>query len=138
MRGAAEAEAALRPPERQELNTALQHMTHANGHSLALAGRALGDGVAAALGALMQQPDAPLRRLDLRGNAIGDLGAARLADGIELNSTVTHLLLSDNAVTDQGARALAHALCRNRCLSELWLDGAQPPRQAPRVVAPWS
>ena len=61
-----------------------------------------------------------------------------LADGIELNSTVTHLLLSDNAVTDQGARALAQALCRNRCLSELWLDGAQPPRQGPRVVAPWS
>ena len=51
---------------------------------------------------------------------------------------MTHLLLSDNAVTDQGARALAQALCRNRCLSELWLDGAQPPRQGPRVVAPWS
>ena len=137
MRGAAEAEAALRPPERQELRAALQRAAHANGR-LALAGRVLGDGVAAALGALMQQPNAPLRRLDLRGNAIGDLGAARLADGIELNSTVTHLLLSDNAVTDQGARALAHALCRNRCLSELWLDGAQPPRQGPRVAAPWS
>jgi len=67
----------------------------------------------------------PLRQLDLRANEISDVGATRLAEGIELNNTVTHLFLSDNCVTDQGALALARALYRNRSLTVLTLDGAR-------------
>jgi len=90
-------------------------------------GLALGDRAAFALGALMISSDGPcLRQLDLRANEISDAGAAQLAEAIELNGSVTHLLLSDNCVTDHGALALARALYRNHSLAVLWLDGAAP------------
>ena len=73
----------------------------------------------------MAQGGSPcLRQLDLRANEITDAGAAQLAEGIELNRSVTHLLVSDNNITDHGALALARALYRNRSLTVLWLDGA--------------
>ena len=88
-------------------------------------GLALGDRAAAALGTLMAQGGSPcLRQLDLRANEITDVGAAQLAEGIELNRSVTHLLVSDNNITDHGALALARALYKNRSLTVLWLDGA--------------
>lgn len=88
-------------------------------------GLALGDRAASALGALMVQSQRTcLMRIDLRANEISDAGAAQLAEGIELNRSVTHLLISDNNITDHGALALARALYRNRTLTVLWLDGA--------------
>jgi hypothetical protein len=91
-------------------------------------GLALGDRAASALSALMVQHEGPcLRQLDLRANEISDAGAAQLAEGIELNRSITHLLISDNNITDHGALALARALYRNRSLTVLWLDGASLP-----------
>jgi Ran GTPase-activating protein (RanGAP) involved in mRNA processing and transport len=76
----------------------------------------------------MVQNEGPcLRQLDLRANEISDAGAAQLAEGIELNHSITHLLISDNRITDHGALALARALYRNRSLTVLWLDGAPLP-----------
>ncbi|CAM9487176.1 unnamed protein product, partial [Discosporangium mesarthrocarpum] len=55
--------------------------------------------------------------LELRHNALGDVGAAALADALATNPCLTWLDLSSNAVGERGGVAVARALHVN---SVLW------------------
>ena len=63
-----------------------------------------------------------LTELLLSSNRIGDSGAAALAKAVEINSKVTELDLSANGIGDSGAAALAQAMKINSTLRELNLS----------------
>ena len=46
----------------------------------------------------------------MENNAIGDEGAAALAEALKVNTALTWLDLKDNEIGDEGAAALAEAL----------------------------
>jgi len=54
-------------------------------------------------------------------NALGDVGASRLAGMLRVNSTLRELHLEQNGIGDSGAISLAEAVEDNHALRELWL-----------------
>jgi Leucine Rich repeat len=60
--------------------------------------------------------------LNLNENVIGDTGAIALAEAIEVNTSLTHLLLSKNLLKRRGVIALSMALEVNTCLIRLDFD----------------
>jgi len=81
----------------------------------------MGDAGAAAVGALLAHPACAVTSLTLDSNGIGDAGAAALAGGLAVNTSLTDLIAWDNAIGDAGAAALADALTRNATLRVLSL-----------------
>ena len=53
-------------------------------------------------------------------NNIGDPGAIAIAKALEVNASVTELLLGGNEIGDQGATAIANAIAVNASLNMLW------------------
>lgn len=58
----------------------------------------MGQDGAASLATVLASRTCALARLELQGNVIGTLGAARLSVGIRRNTTLTALNLSDNNI----------------------------------------
>jgi len=63
-----------------------------------------------------------LTELDLVDSRVGDEGATKLAEALRQNTTLVSLLLRNNNVEDKGAMKLAEALKFNTTLVELNLD----------------
>lgn len=64
-----------------------------------------------------------LEELCLEENRLQDEGVCSLAEGLEKNSSLKILKLSDNSITYFGAEALLRALERNDTILEVWLRG---------------
>jgi len=62
-----------------------------------------------------------LKRLDLGGNGVGDVGGAAIAAALPSLTTLTTLDLQDNALGDHAGVAIAKALARNAGLLTLSL-----------------
>ena len=62
---------------------------------------------------------AKLGYLNLGANEIGDEGAAAIAKALEVNKTLTELILWGNEIGDEGASALAKGLTVNATLHSL-------------------
>merc|ERR1711935_323281 len=60
--------------------------------------------------------------LSLRGNSIGDAGAAAIAEALKTNTAVTFLRLDYNSIGDAGAAAIAEALTTNTAVTSLNLN----------------
>eukprot|EP00752_Nemacystus_decipiens_P004249 g3881.t1 len=73
----------------------------------------------ASIGVLVE--GSKLKALSLRGNEIGDLEAAALAEAIEENTVLCSINLFDNKITDEGAVAFAEMLRFNTVLRGLSL-----------------
>ncbi|CBN77933.1 Hypothetical leucine rich repeat protein [Ectocarpus siliculosus] len=93
---------------------------------------------AAALGDMLKV-NSSIASLSLEWNNIGtcDEGLQRLADGLEVNRSLTALVLCNNHITAQGASCLARALRANNTLTDLDLrwnevgnDGARAIRDS--------
>jgi hypothetical protein len=91
-----------------------------------------GDGVQRYAGAslyplLLSLAGASIRELDVRGNQLGDTGAAALARALQANATLRRLEIDQNGIGLSGFRRLLDALERNLTLTDLSLpvlDGA--------------
>ena len=81
-----------------------------------LRGNNIGDAGAAALGGALED-NAALTTLDLRVNQIGPTGVEALAGALRVNAVLTTLYLGDNNIGDAGASALASALSINAVLT---------------------
>ena len=90
--------------------------------SLDLKANAIGNGGAAAL-AEMLATNLNLRRLDLQRNHIKCQGAVALAAALQVNSGLQVLSLRFNEIADSGATALAKALQANTSVLEVHLGG---------------
>ena len=64
-----------------------------------------------------------LTHLDLSDNSIGDSEAASLSQALAVNSSLTNLDLSANGIGDSGAASLSQALAINSSLTNLDLSG---------------
>jgi len=73
---------------------------------------------------ILSQSGVVLHRLYIsKSPAVGDRGAATLAQGLLHNKTLTVLSLTECSLTQDGAKYLANALRRNRTLNRLSLEG---------------
>ena len=69
---------------------------------------------------------APIKRLNLGHNNIGDEGARNLAEVLKVKRTLTVLHLNDNQISDRGVQMLANALCHPKTnLTQLYLENNQ-------------
>lgn len=66
--------------------------------------------------------NATLTYLDLTNNQIGDAGAGSLADAIKLNTTLTAVHLDGNQIGDAGAVKLANVINTNTSLTSVHLS----------------
>lgn len=82
----------------------------------------LGVAGAEAVAALLQLPECPLQKLDLRSCQLGDLGASALAAALTTNISLQFLCLSRNGIGDAAVRDFAAALRRNSKLRALDLQ----------------
>ena len=64
-----------------------------------------------------------LKKLDLSGNDVGDVGAISLAQALHSNSSLDFLDLSLNCIGDSGAKSFAEALHHNSTITHLDLSG---------------
>ena len=87
-----------------------------------LRGNKIGDRGAAALAALPAAIGS-LTEVLLSRNRVGDAGGAALASGLAGNETLKLLNLNDNAVGDGGCEAFAECLRTNTGLTKLLLEG---------------
>ncbi|CAF4454180.1 unnamed protein product, partial [Rotaria magnacalcarata] len=58
--------------------------------------------------------------LDLRRNAIGDIGAQHFADALRINNTLTSLGLQANRIQDKGALSLVDTLATNKVITTIF------------------
>ena len=63
-----------------------------------------------------------VRKLDLRGNVIGNTGATALSDMLSVNSSLVEVSLADNHVNADGVEAVSRALATNVHLGTLNLS----------------
>lgn len=70
----------------------------------------------------LKRIDTGMRSLNFWNNCISDVGAVRLAEVLEKNSTISNLNLKFNHIGDKGAMRLAQALESNESLQELYLS----------------
>jgi len=70
----------------------------------------------------LKKNDTGFKTLNLWNNCISDVGAVRLAEVLEKNSTISNLNLEYNHIGDKGAMRLAQALESNESLQELYLS----------------
>ncbi|XP_029976683.1 F-actin-uncapping protein LRRC16A isoform X2 [Salarias fasciatus] len=82
--------------------------------SLSLADSKLKDGLSIVLNALGS--NASLTRLDISGNAMGDMGAKMLAKALQINTKLRTLLWDRNSVSPQGLQDVAAALEKNHTI----------------------
>ena len=84
---------------------------------LELAERAIGDDGAAALADAVKV-SATLTSLTLVCNSIGDAGAAALADAVKVSATLTTLSLGSNSISDAATEAASVAVACNEAFAE--------------------
>lgn len=90
---------------------------------LELDSNAIGDAGAAHLAQVLQKNmDLKLKMLDLTSNGIGDKGANQLAEALEKNVTLEQLDLSSNRIKDSGVSRFATSLRSNRTLRSISLN----------------
>jgi Ran GTPase-activating protein (RanGAP) involved in mRNA processing and transport len=89
--------------------------------SINLRGNQIGDAGAAVLAEELQV-NTCLTSIDLRNNEIGDTGAAALATGLMENTSLTTINLRSNQIGDTGAKALAEGLKFNTSLTSIDLQ----------------
>ena len=64
-----------------------------------------------------------LEELDISYNNIGDMGLARIATALQINTTIKYFSMSHCGISDKGAESLARVLAVNRsltCLNLSW------------------
>lgn len=92
---------------------------------LALPEKNLKDDDVIIISQILRLPTTVLRKLVLRGNAIGDIGALSLSSSLENNMVLTKLILSKNVISDRGCIGIAEMLKVNTSLTYLALDRNQ-------------
>ena len=60
-----------------------------------------------------------VKRIDFRGNAIGEAGARAIAEALKVNTTLLSLNLSENWIGDAGGKALVQVLKINSSLTKI-------------------
>jgi Ran GTPase-activating protein (RanGAP) involved in mRNA processing and transport len=95
---------------------------------LELTGRAMGDAGAAAVADALRH-NSTLESLDLSSSSIQAAGSTFIADAMKENSALRRLRLEYNDVRGVGTFAIAEALRQNDTLTELILYGCQIPDQ---------
>ena len=84
---------------------------------------AWGPAAQTALHGLLQRPDCPLRKLDLRRCCLGDAAIAALArEALVVNTSLRSLCVGGNHLNDAGVRSIAQALRHNAHLQTLDLQ----------------
>lgn len=96
----------------------LKSAHHVNKKKVILRGNCIGSVGAAAVGDLLKNNDS-LKFLSLEWNQIGSVGSKLLADALKQNRGLTHLDLKNNGINNEGAMALAEALRYNNSLKTL-------------------
>ena len=101
------------------LAKALEENTATQLQTLRLSGNPIGSAGAVAFAGMLAT-NKNLANLSMRRCSIGGEGAVCLAVGLEKNSTVKYLELSN--IEGEGALAFSSMLKRNQCLKTLWLE----------------
>ena len=94
---------------------------------LGLCDTGLGDDECGIVAAALAENTGSITFLDLGGNRISDTGSTALAGGLEQNTTVRYLCLSDNQIGQLGAVAISRCAQvrqqKGRPLRRVWLAG---------------